>query len=482
MNRSWVADRLRRSSVRCRARRNSRCGAIPSARTCWSRPCSASTSRPIRASCTRPGCGWARAVARCAVSEPGAGARVRRDRDRRSGTASLRNSARTYLHSTRRAVPAGVRRRVRGGAQPRDRTSAAARGSEPAAPRRPGRARRRRAVDRRHRTEHHRRTAPHPPARAVRHRRARGRPRSRRIASAPPKAAASLGAADRCGRARVRDGELADGVRRARGRVVGGEESPAVSARIARRGRRARRGVAAGRSRGRPARLRAARRPGRARAAQRARAARIVPCGARVLVLGTEELMYAPLLVAVALAATGCRTCASRRRPARRSSSWTSPAIRSAARLHFDADGPRFAYNVASGLHRHRPGRGRPVGARRPRAGAARAVRPGARRGVADASAAPAARCAARHSARTRRTRSAGCSPTCPASSSRRRPRSARRPIQSGGAHYAESLPIEYQPTAEYQAAVRGRARRIGRADRARGRRGDRAGARPARP
>ena len=68
----------------------------------------------------------------------------------------------------------------------------------------------------------------------------------------------------------------------------------------------------------------------------------------------------------------------------------------------------------------------------------------------------------------TRPTRSAGCSRTSPTSRWKRPTEEREEAIQSGGAHYAESLPVEYQPSEQYQAlfhsALRTSARRIARA------------------
>jgi hypothetical protein len=190
-----------------------------------------------------------------------------------------------------------------------------------------------------------------------------------------------------------------------------------------------------------------------ARAAAAALAARIVPAGGRVLVLGTEELMYAPLLTAVAL---------SERLPDVQYSTTTrSPVvaldepgypIRTA--LEFDADGPRFAYNIDRGftdivviaddqydltdlvpalrascdrvhvavLPTHLP---LPPPLRGPFFGSYAADEVG-----------------------WLLTDLSGVELEAPTEE-------REEAIQSGGAHYAESLPIEYQPTAEYEQLFR---------------------------
>ena len=186
-----------------------------------------------------------------------------------------------------------------------------------------------------------------------------------------------------------------------------------------------------------------------AREAATALAARIDPAGNRILVLGTEELMYAPLLVAVELV---------QRHPGVRFSTTTrSPVvvvdepgypIRSA--VNFEADGPRFAYNLGADL--------------------TDIVLVADDEYVLD-DLVPALR------ARCDRVHVAVLPTHRPLAAPLRGPEFGSYPaadigwlltdlsdveleapteereeaIQSGGAHYAESLPIEYQPTTEYQ-------------------------------
>ncbi len=184
-------------------------------------------------------------------------------------------------------------------------------------------------------------------------------------------------------------------------------------------------------------------------------------CGERVLVLGTEELMYAPTLIALELAeqVPHVRVSSTTRSPVLVvdepdypiRSALTFPSFDPAA----DGPGPRFAYNVGRRVHRR--------GARRRQ-----------RRG---------------HGRRCNPVWSTDCAATptgCMSSSLptyRPLPEPLRGPdfgsyrpdevawlltdlsavpleapteereeaIQSGGAHYAESLPVEYQPDADYQ-------------------------------
>jgi adenine/guanine phosphoribosyltransferase-like PRPP-binding protein len=190
-----------------------------------------------------------------------------------------------------------------------------------------------------------------------------------------------------------------------------------------------------------------------AHAAAEALAERVVPVGVRVLVLGTEELMYAPSLTAAALA--------DRLPDVRFSTTTRSPVvvvddpgypIRSAAR--FDADGPRFAYNVdqdftdivlvaddgyalddlvpvlrgwcdrlhVAVLPTHRP--------------------------LAAPLHGPEFGSYAANEVSWLLTDLSGVDLEAPTEE-------REEAIQSGGAHYAESLPIEYQPSAEYQQVYR---------------------------
>jgi adenine/guanine phosphoribosyltransferase-like PRPP-binding protein len=190
-----------------------------------------------------------------------------------------------------------------------------------------------------------------------------------------------------------------------------------------------------------------------ARAAAGALAARIGPCGGRMLVLGTEELMYAPLLVALALA--------ERLPDVRYSTTTRSPVvaidepgypIRTA--LDFDADGARFAYNIGRGftdivviadddydLEDLVPA----LGALCDRVHVA--VLP-THRTLAPPLRGPAFGSYAPDEVGWLLTDLSGVELEAPTEE-------REEAIQSGGAHYAESLPIEYQPTAEYQELFR---------------------------
>ena len=141
------------------------------------------------------------------------------------------------------------------------------------------------------------------------------------------------------------------------------------------------------------------------------------------------------------------------------------------------ADGPgeRYAYNVAgraSTPNRRRPRRDpwtrdgrRPLAAHPAGCGVAVVVPGPARAGTAlgrnpvTVSRSP-RRCAAPPSPRTPRRRSAGCSRTSPDVTLEAPTEEREEAIQSGGAHYAESLPVEYQPTPVPGAVPRGAGRR----------------------
>jgi adenine/guanine phosphoribosyltransferase-like PRPP-binding protein len=188
-----------------------------------------------------------------------------------------------------------------------------------------------------------------------------------------------------------------------------------------------------------------------ARGAAVAQAQCLVPAGPRVLVLGTEELMYAPLLIAVELS----------RRPGlavRYSTTTRSPVlaldepgypIRS--RLAFQTpDGERFAYNVAG-------------------AGFDDIVVVVDTDDVVDLVDAVRGACARVHVVRLPSHRALPQPLRGPEFGSYATAEVAwlltdlsdvaleapveerEEAVQSGGAHYAESLPIEYQPSAEYQ-------------------------------
>jgi adenine/guanine phosphoribosyltransferase-like PRPP-binding protein len=212
-----------------------------------------------------------------------------------------------------------------------------------------------------------------------------------------------------------------------------------------------------------PADVRAAR-----RAARRVAAQLLSELGADSLVLGFEELMYAPLLIAVELAQLGARV--------RFSTTTRSPVlaidepgypIRTALRFaaHDDpADGPgvRFAYNVA------------PASGAAPFSDVVLVVDDRADTAALHATdgllAQLAGVCGRVHLVTLPSYRPAAPQPRYgPQFGSYPRadvawlvtdlshveleaPTQEREEaIQSGGAHYAESLPIEYQPTEEYQ-------------------------------
>ena len=234
--------------------------------------------------------------------------------------------------------------------------------------------------------------------------------------------------------------------------------------------------------------------PRHGRRRRRRRQPRPARTPARVLVLGFEELMYAPLRLG-----RGAGTERASTTPRSRYSTttrspvlpWTTPATPSAAGSSSppttrpgptgDA-GERYAYNVAAGPRaastpsspsstppptppnctppagcwpgsprtptacccwpsspsvRARPAPGYPPPAPVPQ----HAPRPAGRR-PARAAARP------RLLLLRRPTRSAGCSRTSPTSTLEAPTEEREEAIQSGGAHYAESLPVEYQPSA----------------------------------
>jgi len=197
-----------------------------------------------------------------------------------------------------------------------------------------------------------------------------------------------------------------------------------------------------------------------ARLAAKAVAAELAPrCGDDVLVLGSEELMYAPLLIALELAQL--------RSSVRLSSTTRSPVLvldrpgyplRDAVRFPStddaaDGPGPRYAYNVGQrgdlvlvvDDDADRPGlwTGLVEQLRRRAARVHVVVLPTYRplpvplRGPAFGSYA---------------TEEVGWLLTDLSDVVLEAPTEEREEaIQSGGAHYAESLPVEYQPDAEYQ-------------------------------
>ncbi len=189
--------------------------------------------------------------------------------------------------------------------------------------------------------------------------------------------------------------------------------------------------------------------------------------GSRVLVLGTEELMHAPLRIALALAdrlpGAEVRFSTTTRSPV---CAIDAPGYAIATALTFpahDDSGTRFAYNVASGSD---PARGfsdivlvvddaaDPVSVQAPG-------------GIVDqlATATGAVHVVTIPTARPRSpeplrgprfgsypAEDVGWLLTDLSAVQLEAPIEEREEaIQAGGAHYAESLPIEYQPTAEYQ-------------------------------
>ncbi|WP_307815559.1 phosphoribosyltransferase [Streptomyces sp. 7-21] len=242
-----------------------------------------------------------------------------------------------------------------------------------------------------------------------------------------------------------------------------------------------------------------------------ARLAAALPAPARrVLVLGTEELMYAPLRLAGALA----ERAALRGTEVLFSSTTRSPvlavddpgyAIRTALRFPAhdapaDGPGPRFAYNVAGGhwdaivavtdsagdtpalhapgglldrLAAHTP---RVIYAVIPSHTPAPSTDTGTAPSTAPSTGSPAAAAPGRLPEPLRGPAFSSYPPEDVgwllqdlSDAELEAPTEEREEaIQAGGAHYAESLPIEYQPTPEYQrlfhAALAASSRRIARA------------------
>ena len=205
---------------------------------------------------------------------------------------------------------------------------------------------------------------------------------------------------------------------------------------------------------------------------------------ARVLVLGFEELMYAPLRLAAALDAARRRSrCGSRPPPARPCSPSTTPATRSApgwpsppttspptaparATRTTWRPAPTGAASTPSSPSSTRPPTPphcTPPAGCSPRCRAHRQVllavvpayrhrtacppQPSRTADPAHRTTLPRAPARTRLLAPTRPTTSAGCSRTSPTSTLEAPTEEREEAIQSGGAHYAESLPVEYQPT-----------------------------------
>ncbi len=206
-----------------------------------------------------------------------------------------------------------------------------------------------------------------------------------------------------------------------------------------------------------------------------ARLAEAIPGAARrVLVLGFEELMYAPLRLARELeqvVPAEVRFSTTTRSPVL---AVDDPGYAIRSRIAFPAhddpaDGPgeRYAYNVAgAGFDAvvavvdsvadtpalHAPGGLLDRLAAHTRTSCSRSCPATSPRPGTSPKGPP---CCPSHfvaplSPRTRPTRSAGCSRTSRTSPWRRRPRK-RGGDPERGAHYAESLPVEYQPSEQYQ-------------------------------
>ena len=186
-----------------------------------------------------------------------------------------------------------------------------------------------------------------------------------------------------------------------------------------------------------------------ARTAAGAVAAALAPLLRRsTLVLGTEELMYAPTLIAVELAGHGVdvRVSATTRSPVFAVDAPDYP-IRST--LPFDGTDGEVALCVQRDrLRRDRPGdRRRERGTRRR---AAHRLQLRARRGAADARPLPAPLRGPEFG--SYRADEVAWLLTDLSDVALEAPIEEREEaIQSGGAHYAESLPVEYQPDAEYR-------------------------------
>lgn len=193
-----------------------------------------------------------------------------------------------------------------------------------------------------------------------------------------------------------------------------------------------------------------------ARAAARDQAAALAPqlAGPRVLVLGTEELIYAPLLVARELAENtnlAVRVSSTTRSPVLVLDEPGYP-IRSAIRFAApDGAGERYAYNVAVGFDdvvvvADSADQDGLVAAVRGAAERVHLLRlPSYRPTLPEPLRGPAFGSYAADEVTWLLTDLSAVALEAPIEE-------REEAVQSGGAHYAESLPIEYQPTAEYQA------------------------------
>ena len=188
-----------------------------------------------------------------------------------------------------------------------------------------------------------------------------------------------------------------------------------------------------------------------ARAAAAAQAQLIEPTGPRVLVLGTEELMYAPLLIALEL--TGRPQFEVRYSTTTRSPvlALDEPGYPIRSKLTFRAaDGERFAYNVSGAAFDDivvvvdTDDAGELVEALRVACARVHLVRLPSYVPLPPALRGPDFGSYAREEVAWLLTDLSDVALEAPVEE-------REEAVQSGGAHYAESLPIEYQPSAEYQ-------------------------------
>ena len=197
-----------------------------------------------------------------------------------------------------------------------------------------------------------------------------------------------------------------------------------------------------------------------ARAAAADQAVAVQPQGPRVLVLGTEELMYAPLLIALELAERAdldVRFSSSTRSPVLAVDEPGYPIRSVLTFAAHDGTGPRYAYNVSGGfddivvvLDSDEPGL---IAALRTACKRVHVVRLPSYRPLPPALRSPEFGSYRDDEVAWLLTDLSGVALEAPIEE-------REEAVQSGGAHYAESLPIEYQPTAEYQALFAARARR----------------------
>jgi hypothetical protein len=188
-----------------------------------------------------------------------------------------------------------------------------------------------------------------------------------------------------------------------------------------------------------------------ARAAAVAQAAAVTPTGPTVLVIGTEELMYAPLLIALELAdrdGLDVSFSSSTRSPVLAVDEPGYPIRTMLSFAAHDGSGPRYAYNVAAGfddivvvLDTDEPGL---IDALRAACTRLHVVRLPSYRPAPPALRGPAFGSYAADEVAWLLTDLSEVALEAPIEE-------REEAVQSGGAHYAESLPIEYQPTAEYQ-------------------------------